>query len=684
MTGGLIQIASYGIHDIFLIGNPQITFFKTVYKRHSNFSMEYLEEPLNGTQNFGGYLTCTLSKAGDLLHKMYLKISIPQVAINRLQYSFPDKNISSPYLTLKNSYDQIQSFINSVNFNLVQPMYKLLSINNYRYSEIYSKYTIALNRMNYNGKLSLIKDIKISFNKTFNIPLFNGTTNIIYINEQTNMSSVIDFDMYFKLYVKQQSQTVISDLQFLLDNYCLQLQIIKQNIYEMLLFYNKIDNIMNRQNIDFAWVEFLGHQIIEKIEVEIGGKMIDFTDAVRLNIGYQLFNKILHDTTYSKLVGNVSELTIFDSSVKPSYIMYVPLDFWFCKYSGLSLPMIYLRFHDVKINIKISDLVNCCYYEQLNTDTVIEELIELNSVSLITNYIYLDTDERRKFAQLSHEYLIDQTQIANFTEITTTKLNVELPFFNPVKQLYWVVRDISNIQRLKYFEFSGSYFIDIYEFLNAYENVEIDKYSATSRNMVKIRTVDSSVGNYINVGDTIVIINSIYYSSTYIVRKIDAEYLYIDYDYFMKEDYKYNYDVFVNGTITNYSKSSNYMGNSQAYVCKVINKNPIILSTLEINGVQRFYKFDDIYTNFVQPYQHNSKSPNYGLNTYSFALTPEEYQPSGFCNFNALDLKTMTFEFNPNFINTTNNNKQLDVLIYGHSYNILRFAYGKAGIILNI
>jgi Large eukaryotic DNA virus major capsid protein/Major capsid protein N-terminus len=683
MAGGLIQIASYGIHDIFLIGNPQITFFKIVYRRHSNFAMEYLEEQLNGTQNFGGYLTCNLSKAGDLLHKMYLKITIPQVAIDRMRFSIAEKNINSSYQQFLYSYNQIQQFINAINFNIIQPLYKLLNINNLRYSEINSKYTIALNRMNYNGKINQIKDIKIAFNKTFNIPLSNGTTNIIHINEQTNMASILDFNIYFGLYVKQQSQTLITDLKFLLDNYCLQLQIIKQNMYEMLLFFQNTDKIMNRQNINFAWVEYLGHQIIEKIEVEIGGKMIDFTDAVRINIGYQLSNKILHDITYSKLIGNVPELTTFNYLTKPSYIMYIPLDFWFCKYSGLSLPLIYLRFHDVKINVKINDLVNCCYYEQLNSDTVIEELIQLTSVTLIANYVYLDTDERRKFAQLSHEYLIDQTQIANFTDITTTKLNVELPFFNPIKQLYWVARDINNIQRLKYFEYSTSYYVDIYEFLNAYENSEIDQTLKTSRNMIKVKTVDSNLENNIKVGDTIKIINSIYYSSDYTVKKIDAEYLYIEYDSFLKEDYKNNYDVYVRGNETNYLKSSNYMGNSQAFICKVNNKNPIKLSTLQLNGVQRFYKVDGIYTNFVQPYQHNSKSPNYGLNTYSFALVPEEYQPSGFCNFNRLDLKTMTFEFDKNYINESNG-KKLDVLIYAHNYNILRFAYGKAGIILNI
>ena len=151
----------------------------------------------------------------------------------------------------------------------------------------------------------------------------------------------------------------------------------------------------------------------------------------------------------------------------------------------------------------------------------------------------------------------------------------------------------------------------------------------------------------------------------------------------MKEEYKYNYNVFTNNGITTYTKSSNYSGNSQAYIIKINESNPVNVSTLELNGIQRFYKVNGIYTNFVQPYQHNSKAPNYGLNTYSFALMPEEYQPSGFCNFNKLDLKTMTIEFNSSYINKEID-KSLDVLIYAHNYNILRFAYGKAGIILNI
>ena len=151
----------------------------------------------------------------------------------------------------------------------------------------------------------------------------------------------------------------------------------------------------------------------------------------------------------------------------------------------------------------------------------------------------------------------------------------------------------------------------------------------------------------------------------------------------MKEDYKYNYDVYIENSKTIYTQSKKYMGQSQAFICKINNTNPVKFSTLELNGIQRFNKIDNIYSNFVQPYQHNNKSPNFGLNSYSFALHPEEYQPSGFCNFNRIDLKTMTFEFNNHFINP-NINKLLNISIYAHNYNILLLAHGKASIILNI
>jgi hypothetical protein len=126
-----------------------------------------------------------------------------------------------------------------------------------------------------------------------------------------------------------------------------------------------------------------------------------------------------------------------------------------------------------------------------------------------------------------------------------------------------------------------------------------------------------------------------------------------------------------------------YCGNTEAYIYKFNDRNPINVSTLELNSVDLYKDRNSLYNNFIQPYQHNSRSPSYGLNTYSFALSPEEHQPNGFCNFNKLDIVTMYFQFNEQYISNTIN-KSLDILIYAHSYNILQFAYGKAKIIFNL
>ena len=76
MGGGLMQLVAYGAQDIYLTGNPQITFFKVVYRRHTNFSMESIQQTINGTVNSGSRVTSTVSRNGDLVHRMYLQVAV--------------------------------------------------------------------------------------------------------------------------------------------------------------------------------------------------------------------------------------------------------------------------------------------------------------------------------------------------------------------------------------------------------------------------------------------------------------------------------------------------------------------------------------------------------------------------------------------------------------------------------
>ena len=81
MSGGLMQLVAYGAQDVFLTGMPEITFFKSAYRRHTNFAMESIENPFNGAPNFGKKVTCTIQRNGDLIHRMYLQATLPQVAL---------------------------------------------------------------------------------------------------------------------------------------------------------------------------------------------------------------------------------------------------------------------------------------------------------------------------------------------------------------------------------------------------------------------------------------------------------------------------------------------------------------------------------------------------------------------------------------------------------------------------
>lgn len=663
MAGGLLQIASYGIHDIYLIGNPQITFFKTVYRQHTNFSMEYFEEVLDGIHNFGGNLSCTISKTSDLLHKIYLKINLPSVLINK-------NNINNSYNLYDDIYKKniiINDYINIINYNLVQKLYNILSLENISYTIINSKYLLYKKQINYLNILEKIKTLYIKFNNKFYIPLNPITYNGMVINIDTDINIIyyLELDQYYNYYINTSylESDLKNQLQKLLDKYSYLLKVFKEQTYKLLLFHDNIKKKYTRNNINFSWVEKIGYQIIKKLNIEIGGKQIDFTDSIIMDIYRQLTNKISHSITLDNLIGNIPELTTFDNLIKPSYTLIIPIDFWFTKFPGLALPLIHLRYHDVKINIELNDLINCCYFEKTD-DLIIENEISLTgNVSLIANYIFLDTLERNKFGQSEHEYLIDQIQKIDINS-SLNIINTQLNFFNPIKQIFWIIRNVDNINRGLYFDYSCNIYIDIYDII---------KYDS---NNILINTPEINISKYISIGDNIKIINSIYYSGDYIVNNIiNDNSILISFPVYIKEDYKFNYDYLNNKII----KSNNYIAANQAFIKKINNINPIKFNTIEFNGLKLLNKTDDIYHNFVQPYKYNTKTPNYGINTYSFALYPELYQPSGFCNFNRIDHITAILELNNNY---NYNNSILS--IYALGYNILKFSNGKGAIILNI
>jgi hypothetical protein len=121
-------------------------------------------------------------------------------------------------------------------------------------------------------------------------------------------------------------------------------------------------------------------------------------------------------------MGGVSGQALAAANVEK---MFIPLQFWFCRNPGLALPLIALQYHEVKVMLTFGASADVA--SAVATSSPL-------SCSLWADYIYLDTDERRRFAQVSHEYLIEQLQ---FSDSTSATKNHELTFNHPVKELIW-------------------------------------------------------------------------------------------------------------------------------------------------------------------------------------------------------------------------------------------------------
>ena len=284
MGGGLMQLVAYGAQDIYLTGNPQITFFKVVYRRHTNFSVESIEQTFNGTADFGKKVSATIARNGDLVHRVLLEVTLPEM---------------------------------------------------------------------------------------------------------------------------------VEDTQGFFDH--------------------------------------LGERLLKYIDVEIGGQRIDRHYGEWLHIWNQLTLPESQKAGYLKMIGHTPK-NINPKNGIDKQILYIPLQFWFCRNPGLALPLIALQYHEVKINIEFEDLKNV-YFDAFNTTgydvPAPASTMKITSASLWVDYIYLDTDERRRFAQLSHEYLIEQLQYPGEETITTVSNKIKLAFNHPVKELVWVVQNTDIREKYK-------------------------------------------------------------------------------------------------------------------------------------------------------------------------------------------------------------------------------------------
>ena len=505
-----MQLVSYGAQDIYISGNPQITFWKILYKRHTNFAVESIEVTFNGQADFNKRVTAVINRNADLMYKTYIQVVLPAISLT--------------------------------------------------------------------------------------------------------------------------------------------------------------------SNDGFRWLNYIGHRLIKQVEIEIGGQRIDRQYGDWMQIWTQLSVDAGNIKALDAMLGNTHDLVLMKRSTgmpldttcsssettiscipragTPAKTLYIPLQFWFCRNPGVAIPLIALQYHEVRINVDFETWQNCQYYENSTGNPYAYAAQSLAAASIYVDYVYLDTEERRRFAQQSHEYLIEQVQYTGAESITSSSNKIQLNFNHPVKELQWVV------QRDSFVDCSTS------TWLASVGGAQPFNYSddfSTDGIITSLLAQATGAANSLQPTNSVSLATRpLGQAPTEISSLVGAN----------------SFDI---AGETEFESGVNYL------LAKVIldsgvrceGKNPVEVAKLQLNGQDRFTEREGAYFDKVQPFQHHSRTPSVGINVYSFALRPEEHQPSGTCNFSRIDKATLQLTVS---LNTVTGTRTAQVRVYALNYNVLRVMSGMGGL----
>jgi hypothetical protein len=348
--------------------------------------------------------------------------------------------------------------------------------------------------------------------------------------------------------------------------------------------------------------------------------------------------------------------------------------FWFSKNPGLSLPLIALQYHEVKINLDIRPLGECLWaVGNLSATSGIQSVPSayqqsLVAASLYVDYIFLDTDERRKVAQNPHEYLIEQIQFTGDESVGSSSNKIKLNFNHPCKELIWVVQPDGNVDYCASLDASQTLFrclgaqpFNYTDAIDALPNA-VHAFGGPTEDANFIGTTGAGKGLFQMAGalDNIApgMAGMPAYGDNGLIGSASG----------------YNIDHIMGSHV---SDAGTFVLAETALDMHCWGENPVVTAKLQLNGQDRFSEREGSYFDVVQPFQHHSRSPDTGINVYSFALRPEEHQPSGTCNFSRIDNAVLQLVLSSGTVAGTSTAK---VRVYAVNYNVLRVMSGMCGV----
>ena len=197
----------------------------------------------------------------------------------------------------------------------------------------------------------------------------------------------------------------------------------------------------------FAWIRRIGHYLIEKIWIKIDDQLVDRQFGEWMEIWHSLTKRIKKEPGYKTLIGDVNDLTAFNTRKKFGYELVIPLQFWFCRNIGSSLPLVALHNADIRVYVKLRKFEEMAYFDDFTSFRSRPKL----KCKMIGEFVYVEDEERSNIAKSKLEYLIDQLQFNGELQLTRNNLNddgffeILTRFKNPCKELYWVLQRLSFI-----------------------------------------------------------------------------------------------------------------------------------------------------------------------------------------------------------------------------------------------
>ena len=269
-------------------------------------------------------------------------------------------------------------------------------------------------------------------------------------------------------------------------------------------------------------------------------------------------------------------------------------------------------------------------------------------------------------AQNPHEYLIEQLQFTGDESVGSSSNKIKLNFNHPVKELIWVVQPDENVDYCASLECGQV----LYKVLGAQPFNYTDAIDALPNAIHSFGGADAIAETTTSFIDT----NGLF---------ADAGAVDVTAANWWSNGVGPNvaYDGpnlgFQGIQNSGVSDAGTFVLAETALDMHCWGENPVVTAKLQLNGQDRFSEREGTYFDLVQPYQHHTRNPDTGINVYSFALRPEEHQPSGSCNFSRIDNATLQLVLSNATVEGT---KTAKVRVYATNYNVLRVMSGMGGL----